>query len=99
MLTEVAVVTNEEFQSRQAEAKALIESIPDHVDREILSFAYSAMIGRILRRRPADLDFVFEPVELLETLKVVLKHKEVIIGLTSGRYANLDEACEDLGIF
>ena len=57
------------------------------------------MIGRILHRRPADLDFVFEPVELLETLKVVLKHKEVIIGLTSGRYANLDEACEDLGIF
>lgn len=92
-------VTSEEFQQRQADATALIAATEDNVDREILKMAYSAMIGRLLRKQPADVEFVFEPVELLETLKVVLKHKEVISGLISGKYATLDEACKDLEIF
>ena len=92
-------MTDSEFQWRQAEAKALIDATDNMVDREILLFAYSALLGRLVRRRPGDLEFVFEPVEFLETLKFMLKDREVLVGLLSGRYSTFEEACDDLGIF
>lgn len=92
-------MTSEEFQQRQADAKALIAATEDRVDQELLRMAYAAMVGRLMRQQPADLEFVFEPIDLLETLKVMLKHKEVIAGLISGKYSTFEEACEALGIF
>lgn len=92
-------VTDEEFQKRPADAKALIAATEDHVDREILTMAYAAMVRRLMGRPSGELEFVFEPVELLDTLKMMLRHKEVIAGLISGKYLTLEEACDDLGIF
>lgn len=92
-------VTDEESQKRQADAKALIAATEDRVDREILTMAYAAMIRRLMGRPSGELEFVFEPVELLDTLKMMLRHKEVIAGLISGRYSTLEEACDDLGVF
>lgn len=92
-------MTDEEFQQRQEEAKALIAATENPVDKEILVFAYSALLGRLVRKQPKDLQLIFEPVELLETLKIMLKHKEVLAGLISGKYSTFEEACDELGIF
>lgn len=92
-------MTDEEFQRRQAEASALIAATENPVDREILSFAYSATLRRVIRNRRSDAELVFEPMEVLETLKYMLRHKEILSGLISGKYSTFEEACDDLGIF
>ena len=92
-------VTNEEFEKRQADASALIAATENSVDRELLTFAYNAVIGRLVHSHAPGRALVFEPVEVLETFQYMLRHKEVLAGLIAGRYSTFEEACEDLGVF
>lgn len=92
---------NRVFTEKQRLAREFIDATEDPLEKEVLSLAYSLMISGLVQnfKRSDRPEWIFEPVGCLEVLKRMLKHKDLLQGLLSGKYASLDEGCEDLGIW
>jgi hypothetical protein len=92
------------FAEKQRQATEYLAAIQDPIEKKIMSMAYRLMISSLLQdsaraEKFANSTFVFEPLEFFKILKRMLTHKELLQGLLSGKYATLEEGCDDLGIF